>query len=169
MSLSQRKKNKRAPKRSRPPWGDLFDGKPIERWFRRDDPLHGEAAEKDAIAQRDRRVARLADHFGASTYRELVLAIASKLDPALTIVDPVPLRTGKTAPKWRWSESQFLTAVEFLRKEADGKKVSWKTILKELQESHRDPIYQGISDGTLKARHHKIVQRRAKRTKRNQK
>ena len=75
-------------KRKLPPWGDLFDGKPIERDPRRD-PIYG-GPDKDALDEQFRRMCRLKEHYGIerSGWYELALAIASELDASLTIDDP---------------------------------------------------------------------------------
>jgi hypothetical protein len=143
------RKEKRAPKKKRPPWGDLFgaqSGKPIERWFRRNDKRHGDAAEEDAQAELRRRMAVLSEHYGAKTFHDLAYAIARQLDPAFTIVDPKPLPTGKTAARARGAVGlQLLHEIEAIEAEfeAGGKEV--KLIACLAQHQRENPRFRGMS------------------------
>jgi hypothetical protein len=55
------------------------------RRFRRGDTLHEEAVRKEALAELDRRIGCLAQHYGAGTDRELLVAVLRDVDPAFTI------------------------------------------------------------------------------------
>ena len=123
----------------RPIWGDRFGKRPIERYFRRDDPTQGEVAEDEALAELDRRIARLAEYYGVRTYRDLARRLAGEIHPAFTIIDPKPKRkaTGITAAKWRGQMGiQLVDLVEDIRNELrrsrGGRRVTWKHVLGEL-------------------------------------
>src|SRR5947208_855316 len=105
MALPQRKKKKRAPRKRRPPWGDLFDGKPIERW-RSDFPDIDAALERDARAEQCRRAVRIMhEHYGiqGTTGRqwfEFSVALLQELDPALRTVAKPLMPMHVTAGRW---------------------------------------------------------------------
>jgi hypothetical protein len=155
--MRRKRKGKRAPKNRLPPWGALFDGQPIERSFPRADPQHGEAAEKDAQDVLARRLSRLAEHYGAKSFRELVVAIASQLDPAFTIIDPAPPPSGR---QWHDGDGgigldgevllrEFENVDTSLREE-EGREVTDMAVLAELCE--KSPRYRGMSREALKTR-----------------
>jgi hypothetical protein len=173
MAPPQRKKNKRAPKRWRPPWRDLFDGEPIERLFPRDHECAERNDEKVALAELDRRVARLAEHYGTATFRQLLLAVLADIDHAFTIIDPLPRPKGR---QWVGVDGLVLLSEvecfgEALRKET-GKEVKLEAILGEV---HRVSRYRTMSPGHLNTAYHAAKryhykespkQRRRKGTKR---
>lgn len=118
-----------------PPWGDRFGNRPIERYFPRDDPTQGEAAEKDACAELDRRMARLADYYGARTFKELARSLAAEMHPAFTIIDRKP----KEEAARKWQGQMGLQLVDLvvdiraeLRRYGGAKRITWKHVLNEL-------------------------------------
>jgi len=117
-----------ARKKKLPPWGDLGDGRPIERLFSKElcsaERRFDELAEKDARSEQFKRMCRLKEHYGIQgesgwrPWYELALALASERDPALTIVDKRPPPTGKTAARWRGPEGlQLCTQIELMKRE----------------------------------------------------
>ena len=132
----------RKPK-SRAPWGEeLLGGKPIERLLPLDDSL-GDVCEKDATAEQYRRMCKLKEYYGIEgeagwrPWFQLTLAIASQLDDALTIIDPLPNPTGKTAKRWTGAEGmQLIEEIKALKEgcEAAGKSCTDEALLVEHQE-----------------------------------
>jgi hypothetical protein len=134
---------------SRPPWGKLLGGKPIERYTYLFD-------EKIALGEgfmrqeQHRKMQRLLRHYGivgrvprypiagfedASwlVWYNLALAIASELDDSLHIIDAKP--RAKTAPRWRGLEGRLLLRlVDVLRKRRPRRSVRW--CLHRLQTAH---------------------------------
>jgi len=155
--------------RKRAPWGDLL-GKPIERLFPRNDHL-GEVSERDAMAQQFKKMCRLKDRYGIEGDRgwepwyQLALALATEIDDAVTIIDPLPRPSGKTAPRWRGAEGlQLLAEVQALSEEYEGK-VKQYAIFAELQELCPQR-YGKMSLDQLKTNYHEAKRHHANSTKR---
>jgi hypothetical protein len=163
-----------AGKKKRAPWLDLFDGMgPVERLFERNDPVHGEAAEKDAAAELHRRAACLAEHLGADTYREAYLALLATLHSAFTVVDPPPPRTDKTAAKMRGGAGLALlhhVAVvgEDLRDKKTGKLAKREAVFAELRALAPETYGKQTRDH-LRKDFHEAVRHHRKSTKRRAK
>lgn len=100
-------------KKRRPPWGEIFDG-PIERLFSIDHPKYGEMAQSDATVELVRRLSRVKEeHYGINgdtgrAWLEFALKLGAELDKALTITEPKPKPSGKTARKWAGVEGILL-------------------------------------------------------------
>jgi len=159
----------RKPKR---PWGDRL-GKPIERFIRRDDPQHGEAAEKDAIAEQYRKMVRLKEHYGIEgetgwrPWYDLAVAVISEFDDGLKIIDPRPKPTHKKAAKWRGTEGLvLLNEIEALRESAEAE-VGSKVCVEALLEEHQQlcPRYRGMKPATLKKNYFEALRHHGKSTK----
>jgi len=153
-------------RKPKPPWGELL-GRPIERWFRRDDPRHGEAAENDAIAERSRKMLLLKKLYGANNWYNLVLKITSELDDALTIVDPPPRRTDEKAAKWRGAEGlQFLDEFDALR-EAMEAKVGHEVCVEAVLAEHQEVCerYSKMKPDVLKKNYYEALRHHRKSTK----
>src|SRR5262249_40641587 len=148
--LEMAQRRKRAPKKMRPPWWHLFQGKPIQRYSKES------WAEPFAQEELRRRLARLCEHYGVSTFRDLTLSIVRDLDPSFTIVDPLPRPKGKTATRWRGTEGlQLLIHVRGVREdlqENTGRKISLEAALEELRE--RSSKYREMSPGHLNTAYH---------------
>ena len=112
---------------------------PIERFFWPVDPTLGEPVERDVVAERGLKIACLASHYGAQNLAQLVVAIVSEFNPALTIIDAPPPRKGKTSRKWRGGVDGAVlihrvgAVSEYLRKKNGGRKVKLEAELAELQ------------------------------------
>jgi hypothetical protein len=159
----------RKPKR---PWGDL--GKPIERFIRRDDERHGEAAQNDAFAEQYRKMCRLKkEQYGIEgetgwrPWYELALALALERDDGLKIIDPPPRRTDEKAAKWRGAEGlQFLDEIDAIREDMEaevGHKVSDEAVLAEHQEACER--YSKMKFETLKKNYYEAQRHHRKSTK----
>ena len=135
--------DKGTPKRrrkSRPPWGNLFGGKPIERWawyYNQKVDLGDDLV----LRQRHMRMLQLKEYYGIFggnfdypiegvgpsdwvPWYKLALAIASELDDSLKIVDAKPC--GKTSPRWRGVEGRvLLSMVKAYRDIYPGRSTRW--------------------------------------------
>jgi len=153
-------------RKPKPPWGERL-GRPIERFIRRDDPQHGEAAKNDTIAEQYRKMCRLKAHYriegetGWRPWYELALALALERDDGLKIIDPPPKPTHKRATKWRGAEGlRFLKETDALREamEAEvGHKVSVEAVLAEHQQvcsRYRDMDLQELEKNYYEAKRH---------------
>ena len=127
-------------RRSRPPWGNLLGGKPIERqlWF------FDKKIERAEIRLRNQqllKMQRLKRYYGIVggdyelpiqgvgpadwlPWYELALCIASDLDKSLQIIDtPKP---GRTTPRWRGLEGEVLVdLVERERETHPRRSIQW--------------------------------------------
>lgn len=129
-------------KRKRPPWGDIL-GKPIERLFPSEDEKNGRLAQQHAAAEQYQKMLRLKEHYGIEgesgwrPWYQLAVAIASELDEGLTIVNPLPQPSGKTARRWHGPEGQQLvTEIDVAKQEyiAAGKDITVLALLAEHQQ-----------------------------------
>ena len=112
-------------RKSRPPWGNLFGGKPIERraWYFNQTVDLGDDL---VLKLQHLKMLQLKNYYGIFggdfdypikgvrpsdwvPWYELALAIASELDDSLKIVDAKP--RGKTAPRWRGVEGRVLLSM----------------------------------------------------------
>jgi hypothetical protein len=159
--------------RERPLWGNILGGNPIERCWPHNDPIYG-GPEKDGLDEQFKRMCRLKEHYGISGWGwyKLALALASELDRALTIVDPSPLPTGKTAKRWAGAEGKVLVMeIECMKAHhlAAGKKATVEELLAE------HPRYRDMDLDSLKSRyfdalrHHSPTHRPGKRLDRSTK
>jgi hypothetical protein len=125
---------------SRPPWGKLLGGKPIERHtYLFDEKI---ALDEGFVRQQQHlKMQRLLRHYGIVghvprypvagvgdtswlVWYNLALAIASELDDSLHIIDAKP--RGKTAPRWRGLEGHLLLClVNALRESRPSRSVRW--------------------------------------------
>jgi hypothetical protein len=147
-------------RRSRPPWGKLLGGKPIERQV--------DLGESSLREEQHFRMRRLLHHYGivghvprypiagfADTgwlvWYNLALAIASDLDDSLRIIDAKP--RGKTAPFWRGPEGRVLLDLvdALLRKRGPRRSIRW--CLRQLQTKDRSTLGQMTLD-QLVVRYH---------------
>jgi hypothetical protein len=140
-------------RRRAPPWGDLLDGKPIER---QKYSLSGKKIDRSAHAREMQysKMLRLAKYYGVpgwwpletgglgdpvlQPWYQLALAIASELDESLRIVDArIP---GKTAPRWRgpWGDVLVDVVDAQLRKIKPPRSIRWH--LHRLQKKNPDSL-----------------------------
>ena len=153
-------------RRSRPPWGKLLGGKPIQRHtYLFDEKI---ALDEGFLRQEQhRKMQRLLRHYGIVgpvpgypiagfgdtgwlVWYNLALAIASELDDSLHIIDAKP--RGKTAPRWRGLEGRLLLRlVDLLRKRTPRRSVRW--CLRRLQTVHPSTWGRMTLD-QLVVRHH---------------
>lgn len=128
MAVTSKRTKRKA--RQRPPWGKLADGKPIEDFGRTYHRVKVDDVSEVGHAKKEKNVR---NEFGESArqyqfkkmllvkkyygiegesgwrpWYDLALAIASEFDPSLKIVDPIPEKTGKTAPRWRGTRGSLL-------------------------------------------------------------
>ena len=128
MAVTSKRTKRKA--RQRPPWGKLADGKPIEdfgRTYHRvkiDSENEEDHTKKEQRVQNDfsqmvfnrqyQRMLEIKKHYGIvgengwRPWYDLALAIASELDDSLKLIDPIPRRTDKTAPRWKGAEGKML-------------------------------------------------------------
>jgi hypothetical protein len=162
-------------RRSRPPWGKLLGGKPIERhYYLFDEKI---AFTEGFIHQEQhRKMQRLLRHYGIVghvprypvagfgdtgwlVWYNLALAIASELDDSLHIIDAKP--RGKTAPRWRGLEGHLLLRlVNALRESRPRRSVRW--CLSRLRTAHpsgwgRMPLGQLLVRYHDAKRYHRIT------------
>jgi hypothetical protein len=139
-------KRARRKARRRPPWGKLLDGNPIQDLGRniRLQKLGDESEEDrtktekqlhdktgaDARRHQFHKMLLVKKHYGIkgesgwSPWYNLALAIASDLDDSLKIIDPIPKRASKTAPRWRGSHGvQLIAEVAAFRKVYSNEKM----------------------------------------------
>lgn len=149
-----------------PAWGPLGDGRPIERLFSQElcsrEPRYAEWAEMDAKAEQFRRMCRVKEHYGIAGERgwrpwyELALALASKIDDSLMIVDLPPRPTHKTAKRWAGVEGKvFVEEIAAMRGQVVDQDATMDTLIKKHQELF--PRYRDMDFDSLKARYYDAV------------
>jgi len=147
------RRNRHEKRRSRPPWGKLLGGKPIERHLYVLDKRI-DLGESPLRQAQYLRMLCLLHHYGivghVPTYPiagladtgwlvwyNLALAIASELDDSLHIIDAKP--RGKTARRWRGPEGPVLLGlVDALRKRKP--RLSIRSCLHQLQKKNPDSL-----------------------------
>jgi hypothetical protein len=140
----------------KPPWGDLFDGKPVERTAAKNSQV-GDYAERMARADLVRRVMRVkSEHYGiegetGSAWFELALKLAGELDKALTIVDPP-----KSDAVWLGGRGlALIRELEILDEQHGGavkQDALFRMIKEEVQDDHP---YYNMSPEAIKVAYHK--------------
>jgi hypothetical protein len=168
-SLAKQAQRKRKRRRA-PPWGDLLDGKPIERdrYYVR---LPGKKTDLIADARQMQyiKMLRLAKYYGVpggpplhliggigdpvlQPWYQLALKLALELDESLRIVD-----APKTAPRWRgFGGVVLLDIVDGLQKAKPGQPIRW--YLHRLQTKNPDS-YGRMSLDQLDVRYHEAKRR----------
>jgi hypothetical protein len=129
-----------APRKRRPPWGNLLDGKPIQRqtWVF-DEKL--DLGDDFVLQLQHLKMLRLKNHYGIFggdfdypikgvapsdwvPWYKLALAIASQLDDSLKIVDAKP--RAQTAARWRGVDGRaLLSMVEACRDAYPHRSEQW--------------------------------------------
>jgi hypothetical protein len=119
-------------------------------------------SEKKSFADQYRKMCRLKEHYGADCWYALALAIASEIDDGLKIIDPLPRRTDKTAPRWGEEGDYLLETVDCLREE-EGGEAKLEYLLMKMQQLSPDR-YGKMKLSTLKTRYHEAKRMNCKKS-----
>jgi hypothetical protein len=166
------------PRKSRPPWGDLFvSDAPLERFISISNDFT-EEWDRNLARQQFEMMSKLKDHYGIEgalgwrPWYELALKLACELDKKLMIVDPAPQSKGKTSPKWRGSKGEvLLNEVKAIQSNNPNKSIRWclKTLKEWTPERYGMPLDQLVVRYSEAKKHHEAKPRELKKKHRTTK